>query len=69
MVERFQQVHYAENIYGNRFFFSFSFFFPPYISSFLEMIFLFYISNITSNRQVYLCANFNVTEIATSQPY
>lgn len=65
MVERFQQPHYAENISGNR---SFFFFFPPYISAFLEMIFLFHISNVTSNRQVYLCANFKMIEIATSQP-
>lgn len=41
---------------------------PPPISAFLEMIFLFHISNVTSNRQVYLCANFKMIEIATSQP-
>lgn len=44
------------------------FFFSPYISAFLEMIFLFHISNVASNRQVYLCANFKMIKIATSQP-
>lgn len=46
----------------------FFFFFSPYISAFLEMIFLFHISNVTSNRQVYLRGNFKMIEIATSQP-
>ena len=48
---------------GNR-----SLLFFPYISAFLEMILLFHISNVTSNRQVYLCANLKMIEITTSQP-
>lgn len=43
------------------------FFFFPHISAFLEIILLFHISYVTTNRQAYLCANFKMIEIATSQ--
>lgn len=43
--------------------------FFPYIPALLEIIFLFHISKYyMSYRQVYLCANFKMIEIASSQP-
>lgn len=41
---------------------------PPCISAFRNDASFFHISNVTSSRQAYLCANLKMIEIATSQP-